>query len=1146
MFTKTKLIAKKFIRSLIILSSMIIALGIIIPLMIVEQEEIVELYEHQYKALELASELRHCSDEMSRFCYMYVITGEPEYERFFELTFKIRKGEIEKPEGYSRVYLDRMADFSPVPASSPDKNFESQLHCFCYTAEERRVLLEVFKESEKLANLEKSVFSSVKKLIENRSGRRSSYLRERRYAHKLFFRKDYVARKDHILSLIKEFHELVKKRAAHEFKSKEKRQSLLLYLAFFTLVVSAVFFWVLSYHFKRRVLVPINILQDGAQRIEDGDTFYQIPEPPISNEIGELIAHFNKMVVKINQSSIKLAEVNRTQTLALKTGKIGIWSAVYDGTGWESSWDKTTADILGFKEEDEPDLAKVLELVAPEDRKSVTQSLYSSLHENGSYDIEHRVYNPISDSTRTIVLKGAVSAVGNAEKWRIDGVIVDVTDKRKIEQELYRKSNFLQALLDNSSAIIYVKDLEGRYILGNKAWQKLVGVDDPASALKTDFDIFPKEAAEAFIANDELALQLGRQVKKLEKQMSVDGRTLSYISLKFPIKDASGKVNFIGGISTDITALVEARRKAEEATAAKSSFLANMSHEIRTPMHTALGMCKLALETDLADKQRNYIQKAYNSAESLLGIINSILDFSKIEAGMMELEHTEFSLPAICDEVKEVVALKAEAKGLTLAFTIGPDVPKVVVGDPLRLKQVLINLLHNGIKFTEEGDVSLAVNCMKSDDSKALLRFTIKDTGIGFTNEKSIEIFSPFSQADSSTTRTYGGTGLGLSIAREIVALMGGSLQVESEEGRGTCFFFSTHFKVIAGGRAETLVNRHQEVHELNLQNIKILSVEDNEINQELIVEVLKSAHAVVRTAANGQEAVEVLRKWVPDIVLMDCQMPVMDGFEATEKIREFMSYKQLPIIALTANALEPDKDKALSCGMNDYVSKPVDAQGLFRKIVTWTNKETKKFFNLTNKMPLNTRIGLITCNNNQDLYHKIVRKFYNDYKNFDQMFRVAQLQEASAPMRCAHSLKGLAKSIGAENVSSLAEELEERCRRNEEKDVDELLNLIVHAVRVLKTEFKIFGGEDDNSDPDYAVDHQQVIGLFVLLKEKLESYDSEAGEIVGQLEKLTRNSRFSTIFDSLFQDVYNYNYTAALHKINELITDRILYALEG
>ena len=384
--------------------------------------------------------------------------------------------------------------------------------------------------------------------------------------------------------------------------------------------------------------------------------------------------------------------------------------------------------------------------------------------------------------------------------------------------------------------------------------------------------------------------------------------------------------------------LIEMVARSEAATKAKSEFLARMSHEIRTPMNGIIGMTYLAMRADPDEKQLGYLRRIDSAAKALLGVINDILDFSKVEAGKMEMSNSSFRLSRVLWSIYNVLALKCEEKGISLDVSVADDVPDIIESDPLRLTQICINLCSNAVKFTESGGVSLHISLESREGDSLLLLFAVKDTGIGMTVEEQGRIFESFTQADGSTTRKYGGTGLGLAISKSLAGMLGGKIWVESEPGVGSTFFFTTRAKVGSEKDLEDEESTPVLQERTPLPELKVLLAEDNEINQEIALEVLRDMGVDVTLAENGSDAV---KKWAGgpfDLILMDIQMPVMDGLTAARRIRESGTprSRSVPIIAMTANAMTGDREKSLEAGMDDHITKPLDINELRSTLVLW------------------------------------------------------------------------------------------------------------------------------------------------------------------------------------------------------------------
>lgn len=623
---------------------------------------------------------------------------------------------------------------------------------------------------------------------------------------------------------------------------------------------------------------------------------------------------------------------------------------------------------------------------------------------------------------------------------------------RQISENMRQERDFIRELVNALPGVFYVITPDGRFRMWNKQLEQLTGY-------------LPEEMAQAspeeFFQGSEQEL-----IRERVQQVFVEGSATALASIVSRVGTVTphyfiGKrVDLYGqpllvGMGLDISermqmesALREAKDVAESATLAKSLFLANMSHELRTPMNTIIGMGYLLSQSPLTPEQRLRMGQIRMAADTLLGVINDILDFSKIESGKMELEHLPFRLEEVLERVMGLIAGKAKEKGLKILQQLPTDLPRLLVGDALRLEQVLINLGSNAIKFTQRGTISFRIEEVERSTERIGLRFRVRDTGIGMTDEQTAGLFKPFVQVDSTTTRTYGGTGLGLAICRNLVELMEGALEVQSWPGSGSEFFFTIFFpwSNLSEDERKRQQTGRSSVPRMDVpQGARILVVEDHDLNWQVVKAILKRSGLEVERAVHGQEAVERLQEQPNgfDCVLMDLQMPVMDGYEATRKLRQHFSKERLPIIAMTANALVSEKERCLELGMNDYLTKPVHVARMFSvlsmhlvgrvRIPVRQEPAVVQAIQPTDAPQLPPLSGIDLpqlmerLDGDRELVIRLLERFIVSHGQ-----KVALLKErlSAADLtgcrNAAHALKGVAANISANGVAALAARLEE------------------------------------------------------------------------------------------------------------------------
>ncbi len=902
---------------------------------------------------------------------------------------------------------------------------------------------------------------------------------------------------------------------------------------------------------------------------------------------------------------------------------------------------------------------------------------------------------PVAYSSNPIHKDGEV--VGAVVSFR------DISDRRRAEKALAESERRTRTILETAIEGILMVDNDAVIMLINPALCGILGRPQEEILGRRILDFVDEENLQILLHQLELRSKGISGAYEICLQRP-DGVNVSCLFNATPFIDEDGQKKGSFALVTDITdrkeaheQMLRAKEMAEEATRMKSDFLANMSHEIRTPMNAVIGMAHLALQTELTPKQADYVGKIQRSAHSLLGLINDILDFSKIEAGKMQMESVDFSLDEVLDNVSTVVGVKVHEKELEFLMDTSQDVPLALVGDPLRLGQVLINLCNNAVKFTHEGEIVISTGVAEKDEQSVTLRFSVRDTGVGLTEEQKGKLFQAFSQADTSTTRKYGGTGLGLTISRRLVDLMGGEIWVETEPGKGSEFVFTARFglagkvsrrrldpsvdlrgmrvlvvddnsssreilqtllesmsfevtvaasaeegmaelekeaesrpyklvvmdwrmpgmdgikaaaaiksdlslpqkpKIIiatAYGREEVM-QRSEKVgvdgfllkpvgqsvlfdaimaafgkdapdvgvvaqekgsdgEELRkIRGARVLLAEDNEINQQVAKEILEQAGLVVSIADNGKEAVEMVKAGNFELVLMDIQMPVMGGFEATKEIRKD---RDLPIIAMTAHAMAGDREKSLESGMNDHVTKPIDPDHLLSALVKWIKpgdretpegvceslgeqNEVEDIF--PSDLPgISVSSGLCRVGGNKKLYAKLLCKFKEGRETAVEEIREAlESGDVETAAGIAHSVKGVSGNLGAESLYSAAADLEKAIKEGKESLDNPMtqfgaqLDLVMDGIRAFEASLVARQGSEKPS-AEVPVDKGAVRPLLQEMAQLLESDLTEAMNRLAALRAHLSHSSVCEEFRRLEKQVEGFDTDSALKSVEAI-----------
>ncbi|MFA9438770.1 PAS domain S-box protein [Uliginosibacterium sp. sgz301328] len=787
-----------------------------------------------------------------------------------------------------------------------------------------------------------------------------------------------------------------------------------------------------------------------------------------TREIDALAQALNKTSARLYEQQTALARseahfrtvVESLSELVFETDRDGRWT--YLNPAWK--------DITQY-EVDEGIGQHAFDFVPADEHARIVRAFRPLMHGEVEQLREHFRFRTKDGSIRwlEVFARARHDESGNLQGYM--GSVTDITVRKQAESALHDQLHFMESLIEAIPNPIYVKDLAGRYIAFNRAYERFFNVKRDDWLGRTTAELFVDPLVARQHHDKDMALLATGGMQSFESHIATHtGVEIDALYQKSLFFQADGRAAGILGCITDISErkrfvqeLLQAKETAELANQAKSDFLANMSHEIRTPMNAIIGMTHLTLDTDLTTEQREYLSLVHSSAEALLAIINDVLDFSKIEAGHMHFEQLPFNLEDSCTATVHTLRARAQEKHLDMDLSVAPEIPPLISGDPYRLRQVLLNLLANALKFTEHGEVHLSVEMLEHRADNVLLRFAVSDTGIGIPIEKQTIIFDAFSQADSSTTRRFGGTGLGLAICARLVSAMGGRIWVESEPGQGSTFYFTARFVTATGSSVAAETAPHTAVSAGPSVSLSLLLAEDNPVNQTLAQRMLAKLGHEVTIVGNGRDALDARRTGPAfDAILMDVQMPIMSGIEATLAIRELEhdeGMAHMPIIAMTAHAMHGDRERCLDAGMDGYLAKPILVAQLAdelarvvpRAVRTPIMSANHAHEPTTDDRPFDREWMLQQIGGDVRLMHEVAGVFVTDSERIEKTLRKALAEtDFDTLYATAHTAKGAVGNFGARSTVAAAIALERAAKAHEAESLETLVSALLERLSLL------------------------------------------------------------------------------------------------
>ncbi len=950
------------------------------------------------------------------------------------------------------------------------------------------------------------------------------------------------------------------------------------------LAVAAFWPFLIALMLYRTLSRPVNRLQQAVAAVTRGDLSHRMATDA-AGELGRLSTAFNKMVesrMKVEQTARISEEQIKEQFESLQMLVVCLdtnGAVSYANEFLLRTIDRKRSEVIG---------KNWFDLCSPEP-DSVKQ-LFRQMIELGESSPHYR--NQIITRTGNRRLAAWNTTLKRDSDGTVSGTTSigsDITEQDAAEQALTQSCRNLRTLVDGYPESLSLIDRSGTVLTANSTFARRANKNQVQVIGYTLTELFGPEVAKGRLARIEQTFADG------SPQLFSDTRGLwRFEHHVHPVRRLDGSVESVAVLSVDITEksraddelqrvnqqlreagevleqrlaeqtaaltglhqeLQQARDTADAANHSKSEFLANMSHEIRTPLNAILGLLHLILQTELSPKQREYLHTINGSAQSLLGIINDILDVSRIEAGSLQMEQIDFSLDEVIRRAVTLLAMKARSKGIALEYHPMPDLPDTLVGDPLRLEQVLVNLLGNAVKFTEQGTVtlSIAVGAQSESNGTMQLQFTVSDTGIGMDQATMTRLFKPFSQGDASTTRTHGGTGLGLTICRSLVEMMGGTITVTSNPGAGSSFCFTGQFGISTtpSSAKKRSQDRSQLVRQYrSLHGLQLLVVEDHPVNRLIAQELLEAIGIRVDTVTNGQEAVAFMQNHGEsvDLILMDIQMPQMDGYEATREIRRRFSRDRLPIIAMTAHALAEERERCLASGMNEHLPKPIAVDQLYGLVARLTNRpplareaentiETASDDAASLQLAgINLTQALLRLNGNTALLLRLVQIFGQEQQEAAaEIRRLLAEKDTSAAARMVHGLKGVAGNLAADRLHLAAANLETALKKQDISAARALLPLFETALQEILTTAGTLPAAPEQGSVQQTATQEEVGQLLSELQHLLEIHSLEVAEPMNRLRSLAATGDIGADVDALYDAVQRLDYQQGLMLLHTL-----------